>query len=201
MDLEKIRRNLSGIVIKPTIPLIQRTGLTPNSLTVIGLLIHAAAALLIINGYFIWAGITVLFSGLFDMLDGALAKNTNRVSKFGAMLDSVSDRMAEALVLFSICYFYSLTGQILPILLSFTTLTGSFLTSYIRARAEGLGIDCEVGWFTRAERVVLISLGLLINQIIVVLAVLTVLTFFTVVERLVHVHKQGKLGRDDNNER
>lgn len=193
MDLEKIRRNLSGVVIKPTIPLLKRSCLTPNSLTVIGLAINTAAAILIMNGYFVWAGITILFSGIFDMLDGALAKYTNRVSKFGAMLDSVSDRIAEALVLFAICYFYSRTRQNLPILLSFTTLTGSFLTSYIRARAEGLGIDCKVGWFTRAERVVLISLGLLINQVIIVLAILTVLTFFTVAERLVHVNKQGKL--------
>ena len=137
-------------------------------------------------------GVLVLVAGLFDILDGALARFTNRTTRFGALLDSTFDRLSEALLLFGLLILYLNSDYTIEILLIFGVMVGSFLISYIRARAEGLGIECKTGLFTRAERVIILALGLIVNQVLIALIILAVFTFITVVQRLVHVWQQTR---------
>jgi CDP-diacylglycerol--glycerol-3-phosphate 3-phosphatidyltransferase len=189
MDLRKFA---SAKITGPLIPLLSKTGLTPDILTWIGLFINIIAAAMVATNHLLIGGILVLFSGLFDMLDGALARYTNKTTLFGALLDSTFDRISEALVLIGILILYINGEHALEILLIFGVMVASFLISYIRARAEGLGIECKAGLFTRAERVIILALGLMVNQVLITLIVLAVFTFITVIQRLVHVWRQTK---------
>ena len=171
----------------PLIPFLSKTGLTPDILTWIGLFINIIAAAVIATNHLLIGGLLVLFSGLFDLLDGALARYTNKTTRFGALLDSTFDRLSEALILIGILILYLNSEHALEILLIVGVIVASFLISYIRARAEGLGIECKAGLFTRAERVIILALGLIVNQVLITLIILAVFTFVTVVQRLVHV--------------
>ena len=144
----------------------------------------------------------MLISGFFDILDGALARGTNRTTRFGAILDSTLDRLSEAVVLLGILGLILLSeepaippaflGEELIILLVFVALFSSWSVSYIRARAEGMGIDCEVGLFTRLERVIVVVLGLWLNQIVITLAIIAALSLVTAGQRFVHVRRRAR---------
>jgi len=197
MNLIDIRRNLAHRITDPIVGILSRSGITPNALTFVNLALNIAAAYVIATGHFLLGGILVLVAGLFDLLDGALARFIKQTTKFGAILDSVADRISEAAILCGLLIWYiPQEGASLEIVLIFVVLVGSFLVSYIRARAEGLGWQCQVGLFTRAERVIVLAIGLLINQIFIVLCVLVVFVFFTVVQRLVYLWKQTKIKGD-----
>ena len=196
MNLTDIRRNLGYRIADPVVRILSKTGITPNALTLINLALNIVAAYVIAIGHFIPGGILVLVSGLFDLLDGALARLAKKTTKFGAILDSTVDRMSEAAILFGLLIFYSGRGGRLEIALIFAVLIGSFLVGYVRARAEGLGWQCQVGLFTRAERVIVLAIGLLVNQIFVVLCILAVFVFVTVGQRLVYLWKQGRVAGD-----
>jgi len=196
MNLIDIRRNLAYRITGPLVRILCKSGITPNALTLINLALNIGAAYVIATGHFIIGGVLVLVAGLFDLLDGALARFTEQTTKFGAILDSVADRISEAAILCGLLIWYIPQGASLEIVLIFAVLIGSFLVSYIRARAEGLGWQCQVGLFTRAERVIVLVIGLLINQIFIVLCVLVVFVFFTVVQRLVYLWKQAKIKGD-----
>jgi CDP-diacylglycerol--glycerol-3-phosphate 3-phosphatidyltransferase len=193
MNLIDIRRNLAYRITDPIVRILSKSGITPNTLTLINLALNIVAAYVIATGHFLLGGVLVLVSGLFDLLDGALARFTKQTTKFGAILDSTVDRVSEAAILFGLLIWYSGRGGRLEIALIFAVLIGSFLVSYIRARAEGLGWQCQVGLFTRAERVIVLAIGLLVNQIFIALCVLAVFVFVTVVQRLVYLWKQGKI--------
>jgi CDP-diacylglycerol--glycerol-3-phosphate 3-phosphatidyltransferase len=194
MNLIDIRRNLAHRITDPIVGILSKSGITPNVLTSINLALNIAAAFIIATGHFLIGGILVLVAGLFDLLDGALARFIKQTTRFGAILDSVADRISEAAILCGLLIWYiPQQGTSLEIVLIFVVLIGSFLVSYIRARAEGLGWQCQVGLFTRAERVIVLAIGLLINQIFIVLCVLAVFVFFTVVQRLVYLWKQVKI--------
>jgi CDP-diacylglycerol--glycerol-3-phosphate 3-phosphatidyltransferase len=193
MNLIDIRRNLAHRITDPIVGILSKSGITPNALTLINLALNIGAAYVIATGHFIIGGVLVLVSGLFDLLDGALARFTKQTTKFGAILDSTVDRISEAAILCGLLIWYIPQGASLEIILIFVVLIGSFLVSYIRARAEGLGWQCQVGLFTRAERVIVLAVGLLINQIFIALCVLVVFVFITVVQRLVYLWKQGKI--------
>jgi CDP-diacylglycerol--glycerol-3-phosphate 3-phosphatidyltransferase len=159
--------------------------------------LNIVAAYVIATGHFLLGGVLILGSGLFDLLDGALARFTKRTTKFGAVLDSTVDRVSEAATLCGLLIWYvAKEGATLEIVLILAVLIGSFLVSYVRARAEGLGWQCQVGLFTRAERVIVLAGGLLINQIFVALCILAVFVFVTVVQRLVYLWKQEKTKGD-----
>jgi CDP-diacylglycerol--glycerol-3-phosphate 3-phosphatidyltransferase len=136
----------------------------------------------------------VLLAGFFDILDGALARRIEQVTPFGAVLDSTLDRLSEAVVLLAILVSFGRSP--LLVLLVFLALLGSLLVSYIRARAEAVGLGCQVGLFTRAERVVVLALGLLLshiaNALVIALAIIVVFSFFTFGQRLVYVWRQTK---------
>ena len=189
MDLRKTAANL---LTKPLLPIVSKTRLTPNCLTWFGLAINIIAAWLIAINNLLIAGLLVLFSGLLDILDGSLARYTNKTTIFGSLLDSSFDRLSEGIVLFGILFLYLRNGNELGIYIVFGVLVSSYLVSYVRARAEGLGFECKVGLFTRTERVIILSLGLLINQVFIALIILLVFSFFTFGQRLFYLYRQIK---------
>ncbi len=178
------RRRISVRVTTPLAKLLAHTPITPNVLTWMGFLLTCMAAVIISRGYLLWGGIWVLVAGFMDMLDGALARNTGRVSRFGAVLDSTLDRLSEGAVLLGVIFILARDGSELGAVLAGATLTLSFSVSYIRARSEGMGIGCSEGWFTRTERVIVIALGLMLNQIIISLFIVATLSLITATQRL-----------------
>jgi CDP-diacylglycerol--glycerol-3-phosphate 3-phosphatidyltransferase len=193
-SLAELRGNLASRITGPTLRVLSRTGVKPDVLTFVGLAINIGAAYLIAIHHFLAAGILILLAGLFDLLDGALARFIRQSTKFGAILDSVADRMSEAAIFLGLLIWYVSTGSDLEILLVFAALIGSFLVSYIRARAEGMMLECKVGLFTRAERVIVLALGLILNQVFIALWILVVFVYVTVVERLFYLRRKTKAG-------
>jgi CDP-diacylglycerol--glycerol-3-phosphate 3-phosphatidyltransferase len=197
MNLIDIRYNLAYRITDPVVRILSKSGITPNALTFINLALNIIAAYVIAVEHFLLGGVLVLVAGLFDLLDGALARFTKQTTRFGAILDSVADRISEAAILCGLLIWYIPQEEAsLEIVLIFVVLVGSFLVSYIRARAEGLGWQCQVGLFTRAERVIVLAIGLLVNQIFIALCVVVVFVFITVVQRLVYLWKQGNMKGD-----
>ncbi len=194
--LSEVRKTLAYRFTKPVVRLLARTPITPSAITWFGFLLTAGAAALIITEHLLVAGLVVLIAGSFDILDGALARHTNQATRFGAVLDSTLDRLSEAVLLIGILVLYAREQSITGILLVGVALPSSLLVSYIRARAEALGLECQVGLFTRAERVIVLVLGLLLNQIdnalIIALAIIVVFSFITVGQRLLYVWRQTK---------
>ena len=192
-SLAKLQESAARRITGPLLPILSKSRLKPNTLTWVGLALTIVAAGTIATNHLLIGGFLVLFSGLFDIFDGALARFTQQTTRFGALLDSTVDRLSEAALLLGLLILYIIrTGSSAEILLIFLALVGSFLTSYVRARAEGLGIDCQVGLFTRAGRVIILALGLLFNQILIALLVLVVLSFVTVGQRLAYVWQQAR---------
>lgn len=195
-DLQAARKALGRYFTDPVTKLIQQTPLTPNSLTWIGLFIAIAAAVLVATGHLFAAGWVVAFSGVFDLLDGALARATGRVTKFGGVLDSTLDRAGEAVVLIGLMILYVTQPSVPGIILVGMGFAGSQLVSYIRARAEGMGIKCEIGVFTRPERVAILSFGLLLARfnpvLLIALGLIALLSWITVGQRLRHVWRETK---------
>jgi len=191
MNLQDIRRNLAYRITNPIVGILSKSGVTPNTLTLTNLALNIVAAYVIATGHFLLGGVLILGSGLFDLLDGALARFTKQTTKFGAVLDSTVDRISEAATLCGLLIWYvAKEGATLEIVLILAVLIGSFLVSYIRARAEGLGWECQVGLFTRAERVIVLAIGLLVDQVFIALCILVIFVFVTVVQRLVYLWKR-----------
>ncbi|MCL0037106.1 CDP-alcohol phosphatidyltransferase family protein [Dehalococcoidia bacterium] len=195
--ISKLRPGLGRLLTEPIVRLIARTGISPNALTITGFLLNALVAGVLAGGYLFLGGFLVLFAGWFDMLDGALARISGKSTRFGTLLDSTVDRFSEAVVFLGLLVFYLAQGATLEILLIYFTIVGSIMVSYVRARAEGLGLRSEVGLFTRPERVILLALGLLPSRIspvalLVVLWILAVGTMITVLHRLIHTWRQMK---------
>ena len=197
--LSEVRKTLARYSTQPVVQLLTRTGITPDVITWLGFLVTVGAAALIITGYPFAAGFVVLVAGFFDTLDGALARSTNRTSDFGAFLDSTLDRLSEAVLLLGILVLYAREQSIAGILVVGIALVGSLLVSYLRARAESLNLECQVGLFTRTERVIVLALGLLLSRInyvlIIALAIIAVFSLVTVVQRMVHVWRQTQKAR------
>jgi len=195
-SLSEIRKTIAYRFTEPIARLLARTGITPGTITWLGFLLTAGAAALIITGHLFAAGLVVLIAGFFDMLDGALARYTNRATRFGAILDSTLDRLSETVVLLGILVLYAREQLLAQTLLVGITLFGSFLVSYIRARAEAIGLKCQVGLFTRPERVIVLALGLLLSQItyalVAALAIIAVFSFITAGQRLLYVWQQTR---------
>jgi CDP-diacylglycerol--glycerol-3-phosphate 3-phosphatidyltransferase len=158
-------------VINPIVRLLVRVGFTPNAVTTTGLVLNVGVAVIFVLGaeegnrgdlsYVGWAGALTLFAGLFDMLDGQVARLGNMSSSFGALYDSVLDRYSEMIMFLGICYYLIGHHYFLSSLFAFIALIGSMMVSYIRARAEGLGVECKGGLMQRPERVVLIGVSAL----------------------------------------
>jgi CDP-diacylglycerol--glycerol-3-phosphate 3-phosphatidyltransferase len=180
-------RGLSARLVVPAATALGRLGLTPNGLTLIGLALILATAIVLAMGHTFWGGVLFLVAGAFDALDGTLARVTNRKTRFGAFLDSTSDRYADAAILFGVMVPFLRRGQSTEVILAFIALIGSVLVSYTRARAEGLDLECKVGLLTRLERFIIIAIGLFFNLITPMLWVMAILTHVTAIQRIVYV--------------
>jgi len=188
--LAKVRQTLAQRISKIPAALLAKTGLSPNGLTLFGFAVTLGVAWVLSTGRFFLGGFLVLFSGAFDFLDGALARATGRSTKFGAFLDSTLDRFSDGALFLGLLAYYASQGSYHQTVLIGFALMGSLVTSYARARAEGLGLKDEVGVFTRTERIILLAIGLIINQMIVLLWIIAVLSNFTALQRLYHVWRQ-----------
>jgi CDP-diacylglycerol--glycerol-3-phosphate 3-phosphatidyltransferase len=191
-------KNRLRCLLDPVVSLLMRIGVPPTAVTVAGLVLSLAGAFAIARGAFIAGGVLVIVSGICDTLDGSLARRTGRESAFGAFIDSTIDRVAELACFGALVVYYAGRGEAgrAGLVLAIVALAGSFLTSYTRARAEGLGLECRVGLLERPERVALLVLGLLLGAraLLVVIACLAVLTMVTSVQRIVHVYRLSSRG-------
>lgn len=188
--LAKVRHTLALHISKFPAALLAKAGITPNALTCFGFAMTLAVAWVLSSGRFFLGGFLVLLAGAFDFLDGALARATGRSTKFGAFLDSTLDRFSDAALFLGLLAFYASQGSYHQIVLIGAALMGSLVTSYTRARAEALGLKEEVGIFTRTERIILLAIGLIVNQMIVVLWIIAVLSNLTALQRVYHVWRE-----------
>jgi CDP-diacylglycerol--glycerol-3-phosphate 3-phosphatidyltransferase len=173
--------------------LVSRWHITPNSLTVAGLMLNVATVPFIVTGHFVLAAVVLLLAGCCDMFDGAVARLSAQVTPFGAFLDSTSDRLSEGVVLLAIGVRFARYGGVWELVGVFIALIMSFLVSYTRARAEALGLECKVGVASRPERIVLLAVGLFAAryQVLPVMVwVIAVATSYTVAQRILHVRRQ-----------
>jgi len=191
-----LRKSVAYYLTRPAVLLLAKTSITPNTLTWSGFLLSIGVAALIVTEHLFAAGFLVLVAGLFDLLDGALARYTNKATHFGGILDSTLDRLAEAVLLLGIMILYAREQSFVGVLLVGIALPSSLLVSYLRAKAEALGLECKVGLFTRGERVIVLALGLLLSSIdyalIAALGIIFFFIFFTAGQRLLHVWHQTK---------
>ncbi len=187
MISERIGRWIRGYTLRLG-ALIARTGLTANMLTMIGLLLNVGVAAVIASGHPRWGGALLLLASAFDLVDGAVARATNSITKFGGFLDSTLDRYSEVVVFGGVLiYVLDTSDAKLGAILVFLATVGALLISYARARAEAAGYKASVGMVARPERVILLALGLLIGQPIWALWFLAIATHLTAVTRIVHV--------------
>jgi CDP-diacylglycerol--glycerol-3-phosphate 3-phosphatidyltransferase len=219
-------------ILNPLIILFHKMGVTPNMVTSFGFILNIIAAIIFIIGaeqadrtdmfYVGWGGFTILIAGLFDMMDGRLARVANLSSSFGAFYDSVMDRYSELVMFLGICFYLISQDYFLSSLFAFVALIGSIMVSYIRARAEGLGIDCSVGMMQRPARVVIIGASAMfcgifyyfindfspikiegftlfetISIFTLPVAFVSIMANFTALQRLMHVKRE--LDKKDSN--
>ena len=167
----------------------KRIPLSPNTLTIIGFFITVIAAFMIPHNIRL-GGILILMGGIFDVLDGVVARSRGKTSKFGAFLDSVLDRYSDAFLFLAIAWYFLYKNNLIGIYLSLGTLVGAFLISYTRARAEGLGKSCNTGIMERPERIILISFAAITGWLLPVLWIMLIFTHITVLQRIYHVWRQ-----------
>jgi CDP-diacylglycerol--glycerol-3-phosphate 3-phosphatidyltransferase len=177
-----------------------RVPLTPNQVTVVGLVLTFVAAILVAFGQLRWAGVVLIFAGTCDILDGALARSTHTSYTYGAFLDSTLDRYSEAAIYVGLAAFFVGMGGPLQrwlVLATLAALAGSMLVSYVRARAQSLGFTCDSGLFARPERVVVTVVGLIFGGYVLyaVVFLLAVLTNLTALQRIREVWLQGRAQR------
>jgi len=180
--------------IDPFIQLLTRWDIHPNTFTTLGFIISCFSTYFMAMGLFRIAAFLVLLAGLFDTIDGKLARDSGKVSKFGALFDSTLDRYSEVILFFGMAYYFIEHDMYLSSIAVAVAMGGSLMVSYIRARAEGLGFECKVGILQRPERLLLISLGGLIHLTALVAAIwiIAVLSNITAVVRIVHVWRQDR---------
>jgi CDP-diacylglycerol---glycerol-3-phosphate 3-phosphatidyltransferase len=193
--IQQRARHLVMLLIRP----LAQLGVTPNTLTVIGLLLSIVTAVVIAQGLLLAGGLLVLFAGIFDMFDGAMARVSNAATTFGAFFDSTLDRYSESIILLGLL-FYTLQRpglhdafwpfayeQLWMITAIYIAMAGSLMVSYTKARAEGLGLECKTGLLARPERVIILALGLLSGLSIWAVTLLAIFSQITAIERIVYV--------------
>ena len=184
--------SLGHFLDKPLSSFARRVNLHPNVFTIAGFLITAVAAVTIPMDL-ILAGILIIVSGVFDMLDGIIARVNNRTTKFGAFLDSVLDRYSDAFLFLGFAWYFHKSASMTGVFLSLGAMVGALMISYTRARAEGLGKECHVGLMERPERVILMAFGALTGWVLQVMWLMLVLTHVTVIQRFFYVWKGLKV--------
>lgn len=184
-EIQDWGRRLANAIVAP----LAASRVTPNMLTVVGLVLSIVTGAVIGLGAITLGGALLLFAGVFDMFDGALARVTGKASLFGAFFDSTLDRIAEAAIGLGLLWYYSAHHNVAGTTLLYLVVVGSLMISYARARAEGIKIECKVGLMARPERVITLGVALLLGPTVTIwaLALLAVSTWSTVAQRIVHV--------------
>jgi CDP-diacylglycerol--glycerol-3-phosphate 3-phosphatidyltransferase len=163
----------------------------PNVLTFIGLMINIAAAVLLAAGRFQAAGVVIISAGVFDMVDGRVARATNQVTPFGGFFDSVVDRYSDLALLMGLLVYYASINRYFYVVLTAVVMTASVMVSYTRSRAENTIPLCKVGFLERPERIVLLIIGALFDRMAAVLWVIAVLGNLTVVHRMIFTWQES----------
>ena len=187
-----ISAKFGHVLDKRLAPIAKLISISPNVLSFAGFAVTLAAAMLIpFNATA--GGVVILIGGSFDLFDGVVARTNGKDTKFGALLDSTLDRYADAALFLAIIWLFFKEDNLIGIFFTIGSLVGAFLVSYVRARAEGLGIGCNVGLIERPERIILLAAGCLTGRLFPVILVLFVLSHLTVFQRVVHVYRKTKL--------
>lgn len=182
--LSDVVRKYSQIFLEPLARFISRTGISPNVITFIGFLLMVGVAFVLAKGYLVLGGLLIIAAALFDAIDGTLARMMGRTSRFGAFLDSTLDRFSEAIIFLGLFIYLIGQDQKIELILIYATVVGSMMVSYARARAEGIGVPLKDGLFTRFERIFILVVGLLFNQLTLALWVLAIFTNLTAIQRM-----------------
>jgi CDP-diacylglycerol--glycerol-3-phosphate 3-phosphatidyltransferase len=182
--LSEIVRKHARVFLEPVARFISWTGLSPNVITIIGFVLMIGVAIVLSWGYFLVGGILITGVALFDAVDGTLARMMGRTSRFGAFLDSTLDRFSEAVIFLGVFIYFFGQNQSLELILIYATVVGSLMVSYARARAEGIGVPLKDGLFTRFERVLLLVIGLIFDQLTITLWLLAIFSNLTAIQRM-----------------
>jgi CDP-diacylglycerol--glycerol-3-phosphate 3-phosphatidyltransferase len=166
--------------------------INPNVLTFMGLVINIVAAVYLAMGSFRKAGLIIIFAGLFDMVDGRVARFTNQVTRFGAFFDSVLDRYSDLALLVGLLVYYGTINRPFYVVLTAIVMTASVMISYARSRAENIIPTCKVGFLERPERVVLLIIGALFDRMAPVLWIIAILGNITVIHRMIFTYQEAK---------
>ncbi len=181
-----------GRIIEKIVGALALSRIHPNVLTFIGLVINIWVAVLFAAGRFRTAGVVLIGAGLFDMVDGRVARETNRVTRFGGFFDSVLDRYSDLAVLMGLLVYYASINRFFYIVLTALAMTGSVMVSYTRARAENAIPKCKVGFLERPERIVLLIIGALANRMAPVIWATAVLANLTVIHRMIYTFQEAR---------
>ena len=182
--LTNLARAWGAKIVEPIAAFLNRLGLTPNGATLLGFAMTVGVAVLLALGYLRLGGILLIFTLAFDAVDGTLARQTGKVTRFGGVLDSTLDRWAEIALYAALVWHYSQTGQDVGVWLATAAMATSLMVSYTRARAEGAGFTLKEGLFTRLERLIVLIAGLVLNLTLWALLLIAILAAFTAFQRL-----------------
>ena len=178
-------------LLDPVAALLNRIGLMPNTVTILGLVGNAVGAYLLATGHITAGGIVIMLMGPIDALDGTMARLRGEPTDFGAFVDSVTDRYSELVIYLGLMIYFIQQQNQLACALVFLAAAGSVMVSYIRARAQSVGMDTKVGVFTRVERFIVLAPCLIINQPMIALWAIAILANFTALQRIYHVRRQA----------
>lgn len=183
--LTNLARAWGAFLIRPVAGALSRLGLHPNTVTLLGFVLNVGVAVILASGRLRLAGALLIITLAFDAVDGTMARTQGRVSPFGAFLDSTLDRWTELCLYGALIWRYLIAGHNAGVLLAVAALATSFMVSYTRARAEGIGLTCKEGVFTRFERLLALIIGLLVDLVPWALAFIAVLAGFTAIQRII----------------
>ena len=186
---DRVRRVFKGVV-EPIGTFFNRLGLTPNMMTLIGLVGNTIGAFFLARGQMTVGGIFIIAMGPVDALDGTMARLRGESGVYGAFVDSVTDRYSELIIFGALVYYFSNTGDAWGVGLAYAAAAGSVLVSYIRARAQSLGYDAKVGIFTRMERYLVLAPLLLLNLPFFAVLIIAVGANLTALQRIIHIRRE-----------
>lgn len=187
--IDQKARELSRPLLEAVGRALARWNISPNAVTYLGLVLTIGVAVLAALGEIRWAGIAYILAAVCDALDGTLARISGKGSRFGAFLDSTIDRFEESIVFLGLSVYYAQVGGLVEVPLILVVVVGSLMVSYTRARAEGVGVACKVGFMTRVPRVAVMIVGLILDQVLIALIVLAATTLYTAFHRMFYVWK------------
>jgi CDP-diacylglycerol--glycerol-3-phosphate 3-phosphatidyltransferase len=187
---DQMRIAFKGI-LDPIAAFLNRIGLMPNTMTILGLVGNTIGAILIALGQIQIGGVIVLLMGPVDALDGTMARLRGMAGRFGAFVDSVTDRYSELVILMGLLYYYAQSGNQTAVLVVYAAAAGSVLVSYIRARGQSLGWDTKIGILTRMERYLVLAPSLILNFPLVGIWIIAILSNFTALQRILDVRRQA----------